>query len=76
MEISLQKGNREPRLPLRSLSLTETVNVVSIERDGRINIPRGHSVFPAGDAVTVFSGKEAMGQMRKIFTAPSSPGQE
>lgn len=76
MEICLQEGNRGPGLPLRSLSLPVTVNVVSIERDGRIIIPRGDTVFQAGDVVTVFGRKEAMGQVRKIFTASASPGQE
>lgn len=75
MELSLQPGDRGVGLRLRDLALPVTVNVVSIERGGRIIIPRGETVFSLGDVVTVFGRKDVMEQVRRIFTAPASPGQ-
>ena len=45
------------------------VNVVSVEREGLIIIPRGDTRFKTGDIVTVFGKKEVMKQVQEVFTA-------
>lgn len=71
VELSLQPGDKAIDTPLHSLGLPENVNVVSVERSGKSIIPRGSTVFIAGDIVTVFGHKNVMQQVRAIFT--SSP---
>ena len=60
VEVRLQTGQQAVGVCLKDLGLTEAVNVVSIERDGILHIPKGDSRFAAGDIVTLFAKKEAV----------------
>jgi len=74
VELSLVDGDSPIGSALQSLALPERVNVVSIERNGEIVIPRGSTIFEVGDIVTVFGHKEVMDQVRGIFTAAGRQG--
>ncbi|HFQ89130.1 MAG TPA: CBS domain-containing protein [Desulfobulbus sp.] len=69
-EFRLRKGQRAIGALLRELDLPESVNVVSVERDGTILIPRGGTRFAEGDIVTVFGRKESLRRAREEFTRP------
>lgn len=66
-EISLYPGDYATGKPLMTLVLPEHVNVVSVEREGEIVIPRGGTAFRAGDIVTVFGRRDAMDRVREAF---------
>lgn len=76
VEFSLQPKDNAVDTPLHLLGLPENVNVVSVERAGRIIIPRGGTVFLAGDIVTVFGHKDVMDKVRTLFTAPSNNAED
>lgn len=76
VELSLQATDAVVGAALASLPLPETVNIVSVERGGMIIIPRGSTRFAAGDTVTVFGRRDAMEQVREIFTKIGAPDQE
>ncbi len=67
-EFRLKKGQRAVGTLLRDLDLPESVNVVSVERDGMVLIPRGGTRFEEGDIVTVFGRKESLRQAQEEFT--------
>lgn len=68
VEVRLQAGHKAVGLLLKELHLHEDVNVVSIERDGVLHIPKGESRFADGDIVTLFARKEAAEVATSQFT--------
>ncbi len=68
-DLCLQPEDRSVGRTLRFLELPMDVNVVSVEREGLIIIPRGDTRFKTGDIVTVFGKKEVMKQVQEVFTA-------
>lgn len=68
VEIRLRSGQRAVGVMLKDLELTESVNVVSIERNGVLHIPRGSTHFMSGDIVTLFARKEAIKLATSQFT--------
>ena len=70
-EFSLYSGDNAVDKTLGSLVLPENVNVVSIEREGMIIIPRGSTTFVTGDIVTVFGHREIMEKVREVFISSS-----
>jgi CIC family chloride channel protein len=75
-DLRLHAEDRSVGTPLRQLDLPSDVNVVSVEREGLIVIPRGDTRFEAGDIVTVFGKKEAMKQVQEVFTSPDPAGKK
>jgi len=55
---------------LQELTFPPSVNVVSVERNGIIIIPRGSTLFQAGDIVTLFGSKENLEKTRRDFASP------
>jgi trk system potassium uptake protein TrkA len=54
--------------PLKNIKLKKNVLIVSITRNGEIEIPNGNSSFTVGDnIVIVSSGKEVILQLNDIF---------
>ncbi|HEB68346.1 MAG TPA: CBS domain-containing protein, partial [Desulfobulbus sp.] len=75
-EFRLRKGQRAVGALLRDLDLPEAVNVVSVERNGMVLIPRGGTRFEDGDIVTVFGRKDSLRQAQEVFTASGEgPGE-
>ncbi|NOQ47452.1 MAG: CBS domain-containing protein [Desulfobulbaceae bacterium] len=60
---------------LQDLSLPDSVNVVSIERNGTVLVPSGNTVFVNGDIVTIFGGKEAVNTARQEFIRKVETGE-
>jgi CIC family chloride channel protein len=67
-DLCLQPGDASIGRKLRTLELPKDVNVVSVEREGVIIIPRGDTRFAVGDIVTVFGKKEVIRQVQEAFT--------
>ena len=72
MEICLQPGDIAVEKNLQDLLLPNDVNVVSVERAGRVVIPRGSTRFSAGDIVTVFGRKDVMEEVKRAFFSPEN----
>ncbi len=68
-EFRLKAGSRAVGQRLMDLELPRSVNVVSVERDGRIIIPRGMTRFAAGDIITLFGNREGLETTRLHWTA-------
>lgn len=71
-DLCLQPGDKSIDMTLQNLDLPKNVNVVSVEREGVIVIPRGDTRFAVGDIVTVFGRKEVMQQVQDAFIAPDT----
>ena len=73
-DLRLYAEDRSVGTQLRLLELPQDVNVVSIEREGLVVIPRADTRFKVGDIVTVFGKKEVMKQVQEVFTSSDLPG--
>lgn len=71
-EFSLHPGDNAIDKTIQSLSLPDTINIVSIERAGMIIIPRGRTTFAAGDTVTVFGRRDSMDKVRESLVSTRS----
>lgn len=70
IEFPLRQGMFAVGKALQDMSFPDSVNVVSVERDGIIVIPRGNTVFRAGDIVTLFGRTNALQGTKKVFILP------
>jgi len=68
IEVRLHKDDYAVGIQLKDLGLSDAVNVVSIERNGSLLIPKGSSRFKSGDIVTLFARKEAVELAKMQFT--------
>lgn len=59
-EFRLRAGHYAVGKELRDLKLSDSINVVSMDREGVLHIPRGHSCFAAGDIITLFGRKNLL----------------
>ncbi len=59
-EFRLQSEDYAVSKNLRDLDLPESINVVSVDREGVLHIPRGKTYFAAGDIVTLFGRKNVL----------------
>jgi CIC family chloride channel protein len=57
---------------LRELKFPTSVNVVSVEREGAILIPRASTDFQVGDIVTLFGSKDALAGTKQNFILPDN----
>jgi len=71
-DLCLKQGDKSVDRALRNLKLPKDVNVVSVEREGVVIIPRGDTRFAVGDIVTVFGKKEVIQKVQEAFTRPES----
>lgn len=67
VEVRLQRGDLAVGVLLKDLVLSESANVVSVERSGVLHIPRGNTRFTAGDIITLFVRKEVVELVRDQF---------
>ncbi len=65
MEFRLRSGSNAVHRQLKDLSLPRAVNVVSVEREGKILIPKGDTVFEDGDIITLFGRRDSLARARK-----------
>lgn len=67
-EFRLKGSSRGVGRRLRELSLPVSVNVVSVERGGKLLIPKGDTIFEDGDIITLFGRRESLEGARQEFT--------
>ncbi len=68
-EFRLKTGQNAVGKKLQDLNLSESVNVVSMDREGVLHIPRGNTCFAAGDIITLFGRKNSLGPAQAEFTS-------
>jgi len=66
-EFRIQEGWDAVGKMLQDLGLSELVNVVSVDREGVLHIPRGNTCFTAGDIVTLFGRTNMLESARIVF---------
>ncbi len=66
-EFRLTTGQNAVGRKLQELDLPKSVNVVSMDREGVMHIPRGNTIFATGDIITLFGRKNALEQARTEF---------
>jgi CIC family chloride channel protein len=67
IELRIQPGYKAAGVCLQDMELVDSINVVSIERNGELRIPNGKSRFASGDIVTIFTKKELVDIARQQF---------
>ncbi len=67
MEFCLKKGHYAVGKKLQELQFSEPVNVVSLDREGVLHIPRGNTCFNPGDIITLFGKKNSLENARTVF---------
>jgi len=65
IEVVVKEKSRSVGRQLKDLALPRSVNVVSLERDGKVLIPKGDTAFIVGDIITVFGQREALALARR-----------
>lgn len=68
MEFSLKSKHNAINIQLKELGLPKAINVVSVERNGKLLIPRGNTTFSSGDIITLFGNKENIDEAYLKFT--------
>lgn len=68
MEFRLNPEHNAVNVMLQELDLSKSINVLSVERDGAVLIPRGETIFCPGDIVTLFGNKKNIEQAYGQFT--------
>jgi len=66
-EFRLKVGHHAVAKSLKELTLSDSINVVSIDRAGVLHIPRGKTCFVAGDIITLFGRKNLLESAEKHF---------
>ena len=72
MEFCLKKEHYAVGKKLQDLQFTEPVNVVSLDREGVLHIPRGNTCFEAGDIITLFGRKNSLKSAKIVFLSGKS----
>ena len=67
IEFPLKKNSYALGKSLQEITFPVSVNVISVERDGQIIIPRGNTLFEEGDIITLFGRKEDLKQTKESF---------
>jgi CIC family chloride channel protein len=67
IEFVLRQGDVVVGRELQAINLPLSVNVISVERNGQIIIPRGNTCFCTGDIITLFGRKEDLQPTKKSF---------
>jgi CIC family chloride channel protein len=67
LEFRLRAGDYAGGRVLQELTLPPSVNVISVERNGVIVIPRGSTDFKVGDIITLFGSKDDLAVTKKSF---------
>jgi CIC family chloride channel protein len=67
MELRLTNKTTILGQPLKNIALSRSVNVVSVERNGELLIPRGDTVFESGDIITFFGRSDCLQETKQVF---------
>ncbi|HID02205.1 MAG TPA: CBS domain-containing protein, partial [Desulfobacterales bacterium] len=67
VEFRLKNGHYAVGKRLMELELSTFINVVSLDRESVLHIPRGGTCFDAGDIITLFGRKNFLGPTRERF---------
>ena len=59
-EFRLKAGHYAVGKNLKELELSDSINVVSVDREGVLHIPRGKTCFETGDIITLFGRKNRL----------------
>jgi trk system potassium uptake protein TrkA len=60
--------------PLKDLGLADNCVIAAIVRDEQVLMPRGTSVFQAGDEILAITNSEGAGKFKELFGSPTVPG--
>jgi trk system potassium uptake protein TrkA len=72
LEMTLQPHSPVVEHPLRDIVLPKESNVIAIERGERTVVPRGDTVFKAGDVVLTLVAKEQEAALREVLLGPET----
>ncbi len=72
VEEKIPQGAPAVGVALKDLGLTEGCVIAGIIRKGKMQLPRGATVFQQGDEVLAIADPKGMEHMRQLFTAPSA----
>jgi CIC family chloride channel protein len=67
IEFRLNSSSKGVYHQLKDLSLPRHVNVMSVEREGVVLIPKGDTIFVDGDIVTLFGHRDSLADARQEF---------
>ncbi len=67
IEFRLRPESKAVHQQLKDLSLPRSVNVVSLERAGKLLIPKGDTSFEDGDIITLFGRRDSLALARQEF---------
>ncbi|MGW8193028.1 MAG: chloride channel protein [Desulforhopalus sp.] len=73
VEFVLKEEDSCSNARVRDLSLPETINMVSIKREGQILIPRGNTTLHVGDVITVYGKLKDIEGIKDFLNACSLP---
>jgi trk system potassium uptake protein TrkA len=71
-EITLAATSPVVEHPLRDVVLPKESNVIAIERGAKTVVPRGDTVFKAGDVVLTLVAKDQEGALREVLLGPET----
>jgi trk system potassium uptake protein TrkA len=71
IEEHIVKGARAIGTQIKDLDLPEHVVIAAIIRNDEIIVPRGITVFEAGDEVLLFSDSDGAAKIKELFETPS-----
>jgi trk system potassium uptake protein TrkA len=57
-------------IPIKDLALPDNCVITAIIRDGQIVVPRGGTIFQAGDEVLALTNSQAAEELARLFAAP------
>ncbi len=67
LEFRLQQEHNAVGTQLQHMQLPAPVNVVSVEREGKVIIPEGKTIFLRGDIITLFGKKNDLDRVKQQF---------
>ena len=66
-EINIPENSKIHNTKLIELKLTENLNIISIERDGKLIVPRGSTQIKSKDTLLVLSNNIPVNKLESIF---------
>jgi len=72
VEEKIAPGAKVIGIPIKDLPLPERCVIAAIIRNGEVIVPRGISVFEAGDEMLAVTDREGAAQLAALFAAPKT----
>lgn len=73
VEEKIPAGAKALGVPLKDLGLEEQCLIAAIIRDGKMSLPRGDSVFQAGDEIVAVASAEGAQKLSELLAHPVYP---